>query len=297
MCPNKEIAGADKGNMDLDLFRKVISEVKDFVGDVNIHHRGEPLANPHLCEMIRYATGAGLAVRFHTNATLLDSDRAQEIVAAQPDWVSISFDGFQKDIYEEVRRGAVFEQTVSNILGFLEARRRAKSRRPYISVERIDFERYRQQTDPSQVSALAARFKAAGLDEIVVKQEFHWVTESSPERCAERAYSVCTFPWYAMVVCWDGTVTPCPQDYMARMALGNVNEKGIRQIWNDGPYQRLRWMQVNDIDRLSLCRKCDRLCRKQVAGLPFQYMIPFLMDHFVGYGPLRRLIGSFERNG
>jgi radical SAM protein with 4Fe4S-binding SPASM domain len=133
------------------------------------------------------------------------------------------------------------------------------------------------------------------LDEIVVKQEFNWTTDSSPE-CGTRDYSVCTFPWYAMVVCWDGTVTPCPQDYMAQMALGNVKQKTLVEIWNDKPYRELRSNQVNRIEALPLCRKCDRLCRKQVAGLPFQYMIPFLMDHFVGYGWLRKRIGSFERN-
>jgi radical SAM protein with 4Fe4S-binding SPASM domain len=296
MCPNKELPGADKGNMDLKLYKKIVSEAAGFVGDVNIHHRGEPLANPRLGEMIRYAVDAGLAVRFHTNATLMDEERAREIVDARPDWVSISFDGFQKEIYEEVRKGANFEQTVSNILGFLRARQQAGTHKPYISIERIDFRRYREQAHPQQIERLASEFRVAGLDEIVVKQEFNWTTLDSPERGPSSEYTVCTFPWYAMVICWDGTVTPCPQDYLAHMVLGNVKDKSIREIWNDEQYRELRWKQVNAIETLPLCRKCDRLNRKQMAGLPFQYMIPFLMDHFVGYGRLRKMIGSFERN-
>jgi hypothetical protein len=80
------------------------------------------------------------------------------------------------------------------------------------------------------------------------------------------------------------------------MSLGNVGESSIREIWNDKPYQQLRTNMVEAIQSLPLCRGCDRLRRKQVGGLPFQYMIPFLSDHLVGYGPIRRLIGSFERN-
>jgi radical SAM protein with 4Fe4S-binding SPASM domain len=247
--------------------------------------------------MIRYAKTSGLKVRLHTNATLLDAKRAEEIVRARPDWISISFDGFQKDLYEQVRRGAHFESTVSNILGLLDIRKKARTRKPYVTVERIDFAHLRSQVDPSQFNTLERLFRDRGIDEVVVKQEFNWTTDARPSLLtSHRPHSVCTFPWYAMVICWDGTVTPCPQDYLAQMSLGNVGENSIREIWNDKPYRQLRKHMVGDIQSLPLCRGCDRLHRKQVGGLPFQYMIPFLSDHLVGYGPIRRLIGSFERN-
>jgi radical SAM protein with 4Fe4S-binding SPASM domain len=296
MCPNKIIPKADKGNMNFELYRKIIDEAREFASDVNIHHRGEPLANPRLPEMIRYAVNAGLKVRLHTNATLLDRRKAEEIITAKPDWVSVSFDGFQKDLYEKVRKGAHFEITVSNILGFLDARKRAKTRKPYITVERIDFAHLRDRVDDSQVNELAHLFKQRGIDELIVKKEFNWTTEATSAPPMPRTYSVCTFPWYAMVICWDGTVTPCPQDYMATMKLGNVGNNSIKEIWNDEPYQLLRRKLIDDVQSLPLCRRCDRLCRRQVAGLPFQYMIPFLSDHLLGYGPIRRRIGSFERN-
>lgn len=296
MCPNKRIPNADKGNMDFGLYRKIIDEAREFVSDINIHHRGEPLANPRLCEMIRYAVDAGLRVRLHTNATLLDREKAKEIIQARPDWVSVSFDGFQKDLYEEVRQGAHFETTVSNILGFLDARKRAKTRKPYITVERIDFAHLRDRVDDSQVNELARLFKQRGIDELIVKKEFNWALETASAPPMPCNYSICTFPWYAMVICWDGTVTPCPQDYMAKMRLGNVGNNSIREIWNAEPYQLLRRKLIDDVQSLPLCKSCDRLCRRQVAGLPFQYMIPFLSDHLLGYGPIRKRIGSFERN-
>ncbi len=36
---------------------------------------------------------------------------------------------------------------------------------------------------------------------------------------------------------------------------------------------------TQSVDSLALCRKCDRLCRNTVAGVPFQYMITFMIDH------------------
>jgi radical SAM protein with 4Fe4S-binding SPASM domain len=294
MCPNKEIPAADKGIMGLDLFRQIIDEAATFANDVNVHHRGEPLTNPHLPEMIHYAVDAGLKVRFHTNATLLDKELTRAIIEAEPDWVSISLDGFGKDAYEQIRRGAHFDKTVSNVLSFLETRARMGSRRPYITVERIEFADPTIAADQEEVERLASLFREKGLDEVIVKQEYTWATESASPPCDPLAGSVCTFPWYAMVICWDGTVTPCPQDYFAGMRLGNVREQSIREIWNDGPYVALRQRLLSDPQGLSLCSRCDRLTRRRVAGIPLQYAFTFLTDHLIGYGWPRRIIGSSE---
>ena len=60
MCPNKSVPGSDKGLMKLDLFKKIIDDAKDFISDAYLHHRGEPLMNPALFDMIRYARAAGV---------------------------------------------------------------------------------------------------------------------------------------------------------------------------------------------------------------------------------------------
>ncbi len=294
MCPNKDIPAADKGIMDLGLFQQIIDQAAAFANDVNVHHRGEPLTNPHLPEMIRYAVDAGLRVRFHTNATVLNQELSRAIIEAEPDWVSISLDGFEKDAYEQVRQGARFEATVANVLGFLETRARMGSRRPYITVERIEFADGRFAADQGEVDRLASLFREHGLDEVIVKQEFTWATGSAPASCGPLPGNVCTFPWYAMVICWDGTVTPCPQDYFAGMVLGNVREKSIREIWNDDPYVELRQRLLADPQGLSLCSRCDRLTRRRMAGIPLQYAFTFLTDHLIGYGWPRRIIGSSE---
>jgi radical SAM protein with 4Fe4S-binding SPASM domain len=296
MCPNKEIAQSDKGVMSFDLFKKIIDEAKVFVNDVYLHHRGEPLINNDLFRMISYAKMHGLAVRFHTNGCLLSEDKAIKLIDAGPDMVSFSFDGFQKDIYEEVRQGAKFDRTVANIVRFCELKKQKKSSKPYVVIEKIDFLRYADRYQAAISKKLEDEFTMAGVDEIIVKKEYEWVTPETEINITEFSYNVCTFPWYAMVICWDGTVTPCPQDYKAGIRLGNVTEKSIRQIWNDEPYQELRYNLSNDINSLSLCKKCDRLCRKGMGGVPFQYLITFLVDHYAGYGRLRKLIGTQERN-
>lgn len=297
MCPNKELRGDQKGLMSLELFRKIIAESRHFVSDVYLHHRGEPLLNPALFEMIQYANAAGVKTRFHTNGTLLDEEKALRLLKAGPDLVSFSVDGFTPETYENVRIGAKFTETVDNILRLVTLRQDLELKKPYVVIEKIRFKDPQREAAPRAVKALRDRLLAAGVDEIIEKAEYVWAGESAPEIDAgQRRLSACTFPWYAMVICWDGTVTPCPQDFMALMNLGNVHTASLQELWNGPAYRQLRRQMAADLPSLKLCHKCDRLARKTVGGVPFQYMLTFLTDHLLGYGKIRKWVGTQERN-
>ena len=297
MCPNKDLPSSAKSTMSLETFHKIVDEARHFANDIYLHHRGEPFINPNLCEMITYARAAGLRTRFHTNGAVMTHERADALLEAAPNLISFSVDGFEKESYEAVRVGATFEETVEQICYLAEQKRKRGQQRPYIVVEKINFRNPTKPEHPATVAALRQRFLEAGVNEVIDKEEYVWAEEDAPEENIERTSSYCTFPWYAMVICADGTVTPCPQDFWAKMVMGNVKDKSLAEIWNDAPYRKLRGSFGDKIDSLSLCRKCDRLCRKTVGGVPLQYVATFLIDQFVGYGPLRRLFGTSERNG
>ena len=301
MCPNKDLDVSEKGSLPFDLFRRLVDEVKGQVQDMYLHHRGEPFLNPALFDMIRYAQAAGIKTRFHSNGTLMDEVRARALLDAGPDLVSFSVDGFEKQAYESVRVGASFEKTLENIFRLLDLRRERGLRRPYIVIEKIIFNHpgaIPSAAQRAQAAALARRFAEAGVDEVIEKAEYLWAGETAPEPAAGRQRAaVCTFPWYAAVVCRDGRVTPCPQDFHAKMVMGDLNHQTLGEIWNGPAYRALRHRQAHDLAALPLCRKCDRLHRKTVAGVPLQYMLTFLTDHLVGYNRrLRRWIGTAERN-
>ncbi|MDD5679382.1 MAG: radical SAM protein [Kiritimatiellae bacterium] len=302
MCPNKDVAAAGKGLMPLELFKKIIDQARHFAFDVNLHHRGEPLMNPALFDMIRYAKAAGLKVRFHTNGTLLDEAKARRLLGAGPTLVSFSFDGFTKETYERVRVGATFEKTRDNILRLVALRQKLGLKKPYVVIEKIRFRNQDAETgpaiagDPAAAQALHQQFLEAGVDEIIEKEEYVWAEPGTPEAGGKRTFSVCTFPWYAMVICADGTVTPCPQDFHAVMNLGNARETPLKEIWNGPAYRQLRRDFATDIESLTICRTCDRLQRKTVGGVPLQYMTTFLTDQLLSYGRLRKWLGTHERN-
>jgi len=75
LCLNKNIPNNKKGYMDFKLFEKLIEEVKEFVYDINLFHRGEPLLHPEIFRMIEISKNKDIFTRIHTNATLLSNDK------------------------------------------------------------------------------------------------------------------------------------------------------------------------------------------------------------------------------
>ena len=271
MCPNKELTKEQKGFMDFALFRKIVDEVKDFAFDVHLLHRGESLLHPEFFDMVRYAHDAGLVTRFHTNGTLLDEDKARRLIASGLDQFAFSVDGFDAETYEKTRVGGTFEKTLGNIVRFLEIKKELGARKPATLIELIDTPGLRVSAARSR-AAFEARLTGLPLDRIVIKEYHNWAGDAGHVGKRE-TYSPCTFLWHALIVFWDGSVLPCTQDFFGYYTLGNARDSSIAAIWNNDKLIALRKkILARDVDDLETCGKCDRLWRKQVLGIPREYL-------------------------
>lgn len=85
---------------------------------------GEPLLNPHLLDYVRTLSGHGVEVRFNSNATLIDDERAEELALAGTGSVTVSIDGATAATYERIRRGADFDSVLRGIKALVAARGR-----------------------------------------------------------------------------------------------------------------------------------------------------------------------------
>lgn len=289
MCPQSEPRGFAKGYMTFDLFTKIVDEARAFVYDVNLHHRGESTIHPRLPDMVRYAKGAGLYTRLHSNATLLDEAKAVALVEAGLDLISFSFDGYDRATYEKIRVKAKFEKTLGNIVRFLEVKRRLRRRAPYVVFETIDFAVGPPSPEHRERErAFRARFDGLPLDRFIVKRPHNWAGTYAPgdPRHAGRAhgYSPCTFPWYSLVIFWDGTVSPCPQDWYGELYLGDARRQTLMEIWNGPAMLELRKkMRTRDVGCLSPCSGCDMLWRDTFLGVPTNNLKDFLKENVLGY--------------
>ena len=80
MCYTTYMKDHFKGIMKMDLFKKIIDEAAaNNTYSIKLSWRGEPLLNPYLVEMVKYAKLKGIKdVSFLTNAELLNEKKSKE---------------------------------------------------------------------------------------------------------------------------------------------------------------------------------------------------------------------------
>lgn len=298
-CPNREIQKADHGSMSMEQFQAIVDQVAGHVHDINLFHRGEPMIHPKLPEMIAYAKSRGVRTRIHTNATFLTEEKGQQLIDAGLDFLSCSFDGYERGMYEANRVGAKFDKTLENLIGFLRLKQSRRIKHPYTVLQVMEIGGPPPKEIRRQRREFLRHFRGLPLDRVIIRKPHNWggdIDLAALRRDAllgdGRRFVPCTFLWYSSTLYWDGTVTACPQDFFGKLALGDLRKQTLSEIWNDPPLVKLRGkMAKGEIPDDLPCHKCDRIWRKTVAGVPTDYLYAFLSDHLAAYGKFRRWLG------
>src|SRR5208337_3471558 len=110
------------------LFEKITNEIahyKDHVEKVMLYLDGEPLLDKTMPLKVHAMKSAGIRkVNIATNASLLDSRRAADLIDAGLDEVYFTLDSLDKKTFEAIRCGLKFEDVYGNIINFIKLRNR-----------------------------------------------------------------------------------------------------------------------------------------------------------------------------
>lgn len=271
MCPNPKLDSGQTGHMPMERFKKIVDSVTPYVSSVSICHRGEPLMQKNLCEMIEYCSNSGLNTSIHTNGTMLTEDLSRRLIKSGLSIISFSFDGYIKEAYENIRVGADFEKVRNNILQFLNVKKEMNSKTPHTSIQIIDFEDLKDKISTEEKRNFINLFKGLPLDRLYIKPAHNWAGDAKSNEDNLRSNvksSRCNSPWYSLVFHWDGSVYTCCLDYMGKYPLGNIDEKPWIDIWNGERMRQLRYeMNTGKFDKCIHCTHCDKLYEKKFLGV------------------------------
>jgi short-subunit dehydrogenase/MoaA/NifB/PqqE/SkfB family radical SAM enzyme len=163
MCPWREIAkkAENRGLMTPEIWA-VIRPYLDRVQSVDFTGGGEPLLQPHLAEWIADASQAGCEAGFLSNGLLLKEDKLKKILAAGINWICISMDGADAEMYNKIRVGSDFERVCENVANIGRLR---KGRRPKTMINFVLMDMNAHQME--EIVQLAERL---GVDQVNFKQ-------------------------------------------------------------------------------------------------------------------------------
>lgn len=295
-CGNRKLEAKERGFMDTDMYRRLADEVAGKVSQLNVFHRGESLLHPGIADMVGYASALGLRTRIHTNGTVLTPHLARELIHAGLDVLSISFDGYNREMYEANRPGARYDQVLANILTLLSTKKAMHADKPFVAIELMEISDRSPRELRQDRQDFLSQFKGLPLDKFIIRRPHNWAglieapgSDVRQKRTEKKV--ACPFLWHALVVFWDGRVVPCPQDFFGVLAVGNLQADRLLDVWNGEELRALRRDMANPcaLDRKP-CVDCDRILRKTIAGIPTDYLGRFLSDTLLKRSRLRKLL-------
>jgi radical SAM protein with 4Fe4S-binding SPASM domain len=67
----------------------------------------------------------------------------------------------------------------------------------------------------------------------------------------------CHYPFYTVMVDWDGAMLLCPHDWGRKLVVGNLNERSIAELWTSETLKQVRLTLAADNRDFAPCNVCD----------------------------------------
>lgn len=238
--------GRERSVMSLDLYRRLLDELGDYLFEVEAFNWGEPLLSPHIETMIAEATARGISTKVNTNFDVpFDAARAERLVAAGLKVLTVSIDGARQETYEAYRVGGDLQRVLANCRLLMDVKRRFNSLMPRVNWEFHVFPHNAR--DYQSVRAMAAELGMRLLTFKGIMPGPDWDRRGDWHFCVEPQVMPCVALWSIAQVNNDGGVSPCKgtfyrEDDMAKLAVrpGELGAASFREVWNSPRYVAAR---------------------------------------------------------
>jgi len=264
MCPYPSMV-RKKTHMDFDLYKDIINQVQNHVEFIWLHLYSESLLNENIYKMIDYAENRNVKTGLSTNATLLNDKNINLLLNTQLDILIIAMDGLKKDTYENIRRGATFEKTKSNIENFMYHKNCSGSKMKVV-MQCINMKQTKD-----EINIFKNYWSKFKFENILIKNFHNFAGQidsinilNNVENNKNTGNKICYEPWTGITVQSNGDVVPCCNDYDGRYLIGNCNTEPIKKLWNNDKTQELRRMFIKNSSRSgTLYENCSTPCTKK----------------------------------
>lgn len=259
------------GMLDLELMKKAMDEMSDYLIYLNLYFQGEPFLHPQMDELVAEASSRGLYTSTSTNAHFLRTDRCKEIVRSGLNRLIISIDGMTQETYAAYRIGGQLEKVIEGTQNMIEARSENQGVGPHLVWQFLVVG-----PNEHEIETVRAQAQKIGVDELVIKtaqienpEDGHPLLTNDPnyrryDRQGDGTWKLrnpfkneCWRMWQGCVMTWDGKIVPCCFDKDAHHSMGIIGETPFSSIWFGEEYQRFRQQIFTHRSQLEMCQNCS----------------------------------------
>ena len=259
--------------MSPEILAKVLDELsksKEFdLERIDLHNAGEILLHKNLEEMLRVIANRKVyfkntTIATLTNATLLTPDVSRILIdSCALDEIQFSVDGGTKQLYEDIRGGAKWEQVQANITSFIELNNNSTStmnRTRVICIIPAERDKSTEWMEDdfkklfSKIDVVELRYAHNWDGSASLGVEFN---EQTRKHFEEIDKTKCLFLDRNLVVLPNGNVTLCCADLNSRGIIGNVNDHTMEQLYfSKKRIETIKLFKKGDKHKIELCKHC-----------------------------------------
>ena len=265
-CPTSDLElmrktkGRNHGNMDFDLYKKIINDLNEFDNNIKLLHiykEGEPLLNPNFYKMVELAKKSKKINRISTttNAYLLNQELSLKIIEAGLDRINISIEGINEEQYLNIANVKIdFKKLIDQIDFFYKNKNKCEVSIKIVGNHLTDEDKKRfydifgNICDFIFIENIVPIWYNFKYDDINVETNKSVIGEKIDY------VDVCPQIFYSFAINSDGTVSTCCADWSRKLIIGDTKLESVKNIWNGSLLKELQ------IDMLKGNRKNHTIC-------------------------------------
>lgn len=250
-CPECAIGGGmitrSKGYMTFEQFKVIADKIRPYCRYLYLHLWGEPMLNPDIIQIIRYASQF-TACNISTNGMCLTPQLAEDLILSGVHDILFSIDGMTQETYQQYRVGGDINKALMN-LKMLQFLNQKHGNRVVISPQFVVFRHNQHEMKAFRsfcaLFGLEASFKAPYMrsshSNLCNSDFLEYVRKSYPDISARaKAMSGCPDPKDVMTILLDGSVVACCYDHNNSNCFGNIFQQDVMEIWNSDRFMAFR---------------------------------------------------------
>lgn len=255
MCPtvtkefvDKRVTPFKRGQLDVDLAKKVIDEVAGKIYSLRFSWIGEPTLHKHLPELIKYAKSKNIKeTSFLTNGFKLKLNYFIKLADAGIDLITISIDGMGKN-YNNIRFPLKFDETLKKLQDIAAYKKENKLDKPLIKIQGVwpairDYPEDFYNTFLPITDLIAFNPLIDYLhndDEIVYEDDF-----------------ICPQHYQRIVIGSNGQGSMCSSDDFMDIEIGDLRKNSVHEVWHGEKFNKIRAIHENgNFKDLKPCKNC-----------------------------------------
>jgi radical SAM protein with 4Fe4S-binding SPASM domain len=254
MCPRNKV-NFEKSYLDEKIFDKIINELSNYE-DLAIvpFFRGESLLHKNFEKYIKKLKELKRSkIQLFTNGVLLNQKIADFLVETKVDFISISLDAINKNVYKEIRGFDFFEKIIENINYLLKIKKEKKSLIE-IQISLVKIDKNIDEIDEF-VNFWKNKVDRVRIYEEHTKDDKLGKLEDTKEIKKRKP---CKKPFEEIVIYANGDVAICNHDWERKDKIGNLKDNSIINIWNSEIYNEIRKKHLkNSFKENDICKFCD----------------------------------------